>query len=130
MNKKLFLSALLLVGSVVAMQQQQEQKQKEQEQEQQKPKKKPKKDQDQTPEEPKADDEIADLQDMLATIMNGINLAHGSVTDMVAKIKRSEHRRICPTCGRPATECDVDKGRLQVGNVMLCGCPICGGLKI
>lgn len=138
MNKKLVfgLGLLCIAGSMPAMQQQQ-QKQKEQDQQNQKQKKKDKqkqKDNNNDGESPKdvtaPDADFTDLNAMLSVIMNDITQAHGSVTGMMTNLKHKEHKRICPTCGRPAEECSVDRGRISHGNIMLCGCPLCGGLQV
>ena len=62
--------------------------------------------------------------------MNQINQEHGSVTNMIENLKHKEHQRICPTCGRHAEMCGVDRDRIQQGTIMLCGCPMCGGLLV
>lgn len=126
--------ALFMVGSLPAMMQQQQQKQKqEQEQEQKERRKKRQKDNhDKTNPsgDPIADPDVALLQEMLSNIVHRINQEHGSVTNMVETLKHKDHQRICPTCGRPAEVCETDRDRIAHGNVMLCGCAICGGLLV
>lgn len=133
MNKKIvFCLAMLMNLNVFAMQQQQQrQKQEEQDQQKQKDKKKPRwYSNDNQPEQPITDPEIDNLHQMISGIVNQINQGHGSVTKMVENLKHKEHKRICPTCGRPAQECHVDRDRVAHGEIMLCGCPVCGGLLV
>lgn len=134
MNKIVITLVLLMAGSAPAMAMQ---RQRTQDQHQQTQKKKDKKKQNQNNndnanpiEDTAPDAATADLNVMLAGIMNQINQAHGSVDAMVTHLKTKDHQRICPTCGQPAELCETDKGRLAHGNVMLCGCSICGGLQV
>ncbi len=134
MNKiALLILPMLVAGSLPAMMQQtQKQADQVQQKEKQKNQKKPRwySNDDKQPELPAADPETADLNAMLAVIMNQINQEHGAVTTMVETLKHKEHQRICPTCGRPAEVCGADKDRIAHGNIMLCGCPLCGGLQV
>jgi NADH pyrophosphatase NudC (nudix superfamily) len=81
-------------------------------------------------EQPSNGSETDNLNAMLSGIMNQINQEYGSVTNMIENLKHQEHQRICPTCGRPAEICETDRDRIAHGDVMLCGCPICGGLQV
>jgi flagellar biosynthesis component FlhA len=144
MNKKIaFCLTILVVGSLPAMQQKQKQKN---QQKQEKDRKKQhwysndKKDSSEPAQSnkeleqpvtaPAADQTTDDLNAMISVIMNQIKQQHGSVTNMIENLKHKEHERICPTCGRPAEICEADKDRIAHGNVMLCGCPVCGGLQV
>lgn len=136
MNKKITFCLAFLVGFNVLAMQQQEQKQKQQHDQQKKDKKKQRwysNDKEKESEQPVIDIAIDqttdDLNAMLFTIMNQINQEHGSVTNMIENLKHEEHQRICPTCGMSAEECSVDRDRIAQGNIMTCGCPICGGLQ-
>jgi Ni/Co efflux regulator RcnB len=142
MNKKITFCLLLLASiNAPAMQRQIEpepslrQEASADRQQQQKQKKKDKQKQhnqdNKNPvEQPTADPEIDDLNAEMAAIVRSVEQTYGSVQGMMTHLKHKEHKRICPTCGRPAEVCEADRGRIAHGNIMLCGCPACGGLQI
>jgi hypothetical protein len=131
MKKLLLLTfAMLVAGSMPAMQQQKQKEEQEQQQQKKKDKKKPNNHDNNQPEQPETDPAVDNLKAMLSTIMNQINQEHGSATNMVENLKHKEHTRICPTCGGLAAHCPADRSRIAGGTVLLCGCPICGGLLV
>lgn len=42
-------------------------------------------------------------------------------------LKTKKHIRVCPTCGRRADNCYTDKVRIFFGEILTCGCSLCGG---
>jgi hypothetical protein len=120
---------MLVVGSLPAMQQVRDQKH------QQQKRKTTKNDchhQDQHNKSEIEDIEIADLKADAAAIVKAVenNLVNTtSQTSVASKTKpiEKQHERICPTCGRPAELCELDKSRIAQGNIMTCGCHECGG---
>lgn len=110
-------------GHCVAMQQQQQQVQKPQDQHQH---------HDHQPTNPDKNDAPVvdatqtDLAAQLQALLDNVNKTHGSVGNMI-KQKMKDHPRICPTCGGLAVNCPADRARLAEGNVMKCGCDMCGG---
>lgn len=128
MNIKQVFSILALLAyassNVVAMQQQQIQKQ---DQQQQKHDHKHDHDKDNADANPPQDDALTTLNTLMQTLVDKVNATHGSVDNMIKKAK--DHPRICPTCGQLASTCPTDRERIRNGNIMTCGCDMCGGRK-
>lgn len=125
--------AMLVAGSLPAMQQQQHEQSSLRHQEasadrEQQTKKTQKNKHHTQPEE--VDAELADLKTEMAAIVKVVasQQNQGAVTSKTEQIEK-KHERICPTCGRYSINCPCDQGRLAQGNIMTCGCRECGGAK-
>jgi hypothetical protein len=131
MKKLIILTlAILMAGSLPAMQQ--PQKQKQQTKKTKKNNKQQHQHQHDKPEMVEDDLDVLDLKADMAAIVksienNQVNIGNAVDNANTTKPDEKKHERICPTCGRPAIFCETDKERIAHGIVMTCGCSECGG---
>lgn len=122
--KKLLLALLSVNVAVCGMQQQQQQTQTQDQQ--QKHDHNHDHNHNDNPDVPAQDDTLDDLNSLMQTLVDKVNTTHGSVDNMILQ-KSEDHPRICPTCGELAATCPADIERIRNGNIMTCGCSMCGG---